>query len=52
MAKQPLDLVVHLGDYIYEGKAGKAKAGFSKERLHTGGEIKTLEDYRNRHSPL
>lgn len=45
MAKQPLDLVVHLGDYIYEG-AGRER----QIRKHVGPEIVTLEHYRNRHA--
>ncbi len=45
MAKQPLDLVVHLGDYIYEG-AGRER----QIRMHVGPEIETLEHYRNRHA--
>jgi alkaline phosphatase D len=44
MAREELDLVVHLGDYIYEygGIDGKV-------RKHTGPEITTLEHYRNRY---
>ena len=37
--------MIHLGDYIYED-AGRA----NRVRRHQGGEIKTLEDYRNRHA--
>ncbi|MBB5036436.1 alkaline phosphatase D family protein [Prosthecobacter dejongeii] len=45
MAKEDLDLVVHLGDYIYE------KEGLDgRVRKHTGPEINTLEAYRNRHA--
>jgi len=45
MAGDDLDLVVHLGDYIYEG------AGVSGTvRKHSGLEIQSLEDYRNRHA--
>lgn len=45
MQREDLDLVVHLGDYIYEygGKEGKV-------RKHTEGEIMSLDDYRNRHA--
>lgn len=39
------DLVVHLGDYIYEGKATEGKV-----RKHNSAEIVTLTDYRNRHA--
>ena len=45
MAAESPDLVLHLGDYIYEG-AGKA----GKIREHVGPEIKTLDQYRNRHA--
>jgi alkaline phosphatase D len=46
MARDELDLVVHLGDYIYEG------AGTDRQvrRHHGGREILTLTDYRVRHS--
>ena len=45
MAKEDLDLVVHLGDYIYEA-AGREK----QVRKHVGPELNTLADYRNRHA--
>jgi alkaline phosphatase D len=45
MAKEDLDLVLHLGDYIYEA-AGREK----QIRQHVGPELHTLEDYRNRHA--
>jgi alkaline phosphatase D len=45
MAEDELDLVLHLGDYIYEGAADT-----SKLRRHTGGVLKSLADYRIRHS--
>lgn len=45
MQKEDLDLVIHLGDYIYEyaGKEGKA-------RKHIGKEIESLQEYRVRYS--
>ena len=45
MAEEELDLVFHLGDYIYEygGEDGRV-------RKHVGGEIEALDDYRIRHS--
>jgi len=45
MLKEDLDLVVHLGDYIYEsgGRDGKS-------RKHVGGELSSLRDYRNRYA--
>jgi alkaline phosphatase D len=45
MLRDDLDLVIHLGDYIYEG-AGKATG----IRKHVGPLIKTVNDYRNRHA--
>ena len=45
MAAEPLDLIVHLGDYIYEGPGMDGRV-----RKHTGQEIHSLEDYRNRHA--
>jgi len=45
MAKDDLDLVLHLGDYIYEGKARE-----NQIRRHNSTEIFSLEDYRNRHA--
>jgi len=46
LAREDLDLVVHLGDYIYEG-AGSA-TDFRQNALHQ--EVMTLEEYRNRHA--
>ena len=45
MAGEELDLVVHLGDYIYEGPTNKKAF-----RRHIGGKLLTLADYRNRHA--
>jgi alkaline phosphatase D len=45
MAGEGLDLVVHLGDYIYEGATNKKAF-----RQHVGGKLLTLGDYRNRHA--
>ncbi len=45
IVREAPDLIVHLGDYIYEG-AGREK----QVRMHLGKEIFTLEDYRNRHA--
>ena len=44
MVREELDLVVHLGDYIYEYAtiAGRVRA-------HAGLEIRTLDDYRRRY---
>jgi alkaline phosphatase D len=45
MATEDLDLVFHLGDYIYEG-AGRDNL----PRKHRGTELLTLDDYRNRYA--
>jgi alkaline phosphatase D len=45
MAKEDVDLVFHLGDYIYEGAAHK-----NAVRKHHGAEIFTVDDYRIRHA--
>jgi alkaline phosphatase D len=45
LAAEDLDLVFHLGDYIYEGPARDGQP-----RRHRGLELATLEDYRNRYA--
>jgi alkaline phosphatase D len=45
MAREDVDLAVHLGDYLYE-YAGTEK----KVRKHAGGELDSIDDYRNRHA--
>lgn len=45
MAEEDLDVVVHLGDYIYEGGAGEKGV-----RKHNSAEIVSLNDYRNRYA--
>jgi len=45
MAGEELDLVIHLGDYIYEGPTNRRAL-----RQHVGGKLLTLADYRNRHA--
>ena len=45
MAAEDLDLVVFLGDYIYEYGITQGRT-----RAHNGVEIKTIEDYRNRYA--
>ena len=45
LAAEDLDLVVHLGDYIYEYARQDDRI-----RLHSGTEIQTLLDYRNRYA--
>jgi alkaline phosphatase D len=45
MAREELDLVAHLGDYIYEYAPGRGTA-----RRHAGTEVRTLADYRLRYA--
>ncbi|MDA1275249.1 MAG: alkaline phosphatase D family protein [Verrucomicrobia bacterium] len=45
MLQEDLDLVVHLGDYIYEG-AGRPL----QVRSHVGPELDSLDEYRNRYA--
>ena len=45
MVRENLDLLIHLGDYIYEGGAQK-----NGVRQHIGGELITLDQYRNRYA--
>ena len=45
MATEDLDVVFHLGDYIYEGPGRDGQP-----RKHQGLELMTLEDYRNRYA--
>jgi alkaline phosphatase D len=45
MIQEDPDLIIHLGDYIYEGGART-----NQVRAHTGGEINSLADYRNRYA--
>ena len=49
MADENLDLVIFLGDYIYEAAPGPASAG--RVRQHEGsGAVRTLAQYRNRYA--
>ncbi|MFH7041241.1 alkaline phosphatase [Paucibacter sp. JuS9] len=47
MAEQELDLVLFLGDYIYEYGPGKDSQA---KRQHTGRACQTLDDYRQRYA--
>jgi alkaline phosphatase D len=47
ISAQSLDMVVHVGDYIYENGATSAVPA---ERRHNGGEIASVNDYRNRYA--
>ncbi|MGI8315947.1 alkaline phosphatase D family protein [Halobacillus mangrovi] len=50
MAKEDLDLVFHLGDYIYEYGPNEYVSRTGNVRTHKGPEIRSLQDYRNRHA--
>ena len=50
LAEEDLDLVVHLGDYIYEYAPNEYRAPGGNVRVHEGGEITTLAAYRRRHA--
>lgn len=46
MAREELDLVLHLGDYIYEYSAAGTPQAAQRPRLQPAGLAKTLADYR------
>jgi alkaline phosphatase D len=53
LAEEDLDLVLFLGDYIYEGGSDAAlerRIGAKVIRPHIGGTCRTLEDYRRRYA--
>jgi len=50
MAEEDLDVVLHLGDYIYEYGPNVYRAPGGNVRIHSGPEIVSLTDYRNRHA--
>jgi alkaline phosphatase D len=51
LAEEELDLVVHLGDYIYEyGPGAKLRPASPPARVHDGPEAVDLAGYRNRHA--
>ncbi|MFN2565809.1 MAG: alkaline phosphatase [Gemmatimonadaceae bacterium] len=50
MAAEELDLVAHLGDYIYEYAGTDSTATSRRVRKHVGLEIRTLDDYRRRYA--
>jgi alkaline phosphatase D len=49
LAEEEPDLVLHLGDYLYEGPE-VSSPGQRHVRGHEGGETRTLADYRRRHA--
>jgi alkaline phosphatase D len=48
LAEDEPDLIVHLGDYIYEEAPGAYRVPGGSVRLHAGPECRTLADYRQR----
>jgi len=50
MSEEDLDLVVHLGDYIYEYGINEYIASSGNVRRHDGPKIFTLPQYRNRYA--
>ncbi len=48
LAKQELDFVLHVGDFIYEG--GAVATPLAPDRNHIGAEIFSVADYRNRYA--
>jgi alkaline phosphatase D len=50
LAEQDPDLVVHLGDYMYEYAPGHYRTATGRVREHTEGKCQTLADYRRRHA--
>jgi alkaline phosphatase D len=51
LAREELDLVTHLGDYIYEyGEEAGSPTQPPRVRKHVGLEIRTLDDYRRRYA--
>ena len=50
MAEDDLDVILHLGDYIYEYGPGGYRSRTGTIRNHVGGETVTLADYRRRHA--
>ena len=49
IAQEQFDFVIHTGDYIYESRADGGRTE-NRVRQHTGDEIYSLVDYRNRYA--
>ncbi len=50
MAQEDLDLVIHLGDYIYEYDTNSYTSTGGNVRANSNHEIVNLQDYRERHA--
>lgn len=53
LAGEDLDFVYFYGDYIYEGRGNRIYGGTSTEqnlRVHQGGEVYSVDDYRRRYA--
>ena len=50
MAQEDLDLVIHVGDYIYEYDSNSYTASGGNVRANSNHEIVNLDDYRERHA--
>ena len=50
MAQEDLDLVIHVGDYIYEYDSNSYTATGGNVRANSNHEIVNLQDYRERHA--
>ncbi|WP_245916843.1 alkaline phosphatase D family protein [Nocardioides gansuensis] len=50
MAEDEPELVLHLGDYLYEYSPGTVPADSGNVRAHEGPETASLADYRRRHA--
>jgi len=50
MASEDLDVVLHLGDSIYEHGPNQYRAASGNVRQHIGPEVSSLFDYRRRHA--
>jgi alkaline phosphatase D len=50
MANEDLDLIVHVGDYIYEYTTGEYTSTGGNVRGHSNHEVISLADYRERHA--
>lgn len=53
LAAEDLDFVFFYGDYIYEGRGNRVYGGTSTQenlRVHLGGEVFSVDDYRRRYA--